>query len=201
MDYASNYPECLLMSDISSVKLISWLEDLFSHYGNPDQLVTDNGPQFMSVEFSNFLISHGIKHVRTAIYNPSQNGLIEVFNRVLKYGVHCFQSVAFQAPSFGLQPGSRWKNGITELLKTYRATPLKSGQKCPAELFFGRPFRLNSQITKEQFKSLVARRIALRGPFAVGDLVLTKRPQAHKGLSPFVGPFRIVEVLERYAYR
>ncbi len=44
IDYTSNYPECLLTSDIHSSKLIDWLEDLFAHYGNPNQLVSDNGP-------------------------------------------------------------------------------------------------------------------------------------------------------------
>ncbi len=117
IDYASNYSECLLTSDIHSAKLISWLEDLFAHYGNPDQLVSDNGPQFISAEFASFLSSHSIEHIRTAIYNPSENGLIEVFNRVLKYGVQCFQNAAFQAPRFGSQPGLHWKGGIQELLK------------------------------------------------------------------------------------
>ncbi|MCP4540033.1 MAG: hypothetical protein GY832_23090 [Chloroflexi bacterium] len=48
VDYVSKYLECLLTSDVSAGKLISWLGDLFSHCGNPDQLVTDNSPQFSS---------------------------------------------------------------------------------------------------------------------------------------------------------
>ncbi len=80
IDYLSNYPECLLTLDICSSKLINWLEELFSHYGNLDQLVLDNGPQFISTEFSHFLQSHGIKYICTTMYNPSENGLIEVFN-------------------------------------------------------------------------------------------------------------------------
>ncbi len=55
IDYATNIPECLLMSDIRSSKLITWLEEPFSRYGNLDQLVSDNGPQFTSVEFANIL--------------------------------------------------------------------------------------------------------------------------------------------------
>ncbi|MCP4700438.1 MAG: transposase family protein, partial [Gammaproteobacteria bacterium] len=170
-------------------KLISWLEDLFSRCGNPDQLVTDNGPQFISPEFATFLNSHGVKHIRTAVDNPSGNGLIKVLNRVLKYSVQYFHNAAFQAPRFALQPGSLWEGSIHELLKAYRATPPNSGQKCPAELFFGRPFRLDFQTPKEQPKSFVAHQTSLRGPFAIGDLVFTKRPQAAKGHSPFGGPF------------
>ncbi|MCP4536612.1 MAG: transposase family protein [Chloroflexi bacterium] len=80
VDYASQYPECLLTSDICSVRLISWLGDLFSHCGNPDQLVTNNSPQFSSPEFATFLNLHGVKHICTAIGNPSGNGLVEVLN-------------------------------------------------------------------------------------------------------------------------
>ncbi len=95
IDYASNYPECMLTSDICSVKLISWLEDLFSRYGNPDQLVSDNGLQFISAEFTNLLSAHGIEHICRAIHNPSENG---VFNCVLKYGVQCSNMVCFKVP-------------------------------------------------------------------------------------------------------
>ncbi len=137
IDYMSNYPECRLTSDIHSSKLIDWLEDLFAHHGNPNQLVSDNGLQFTSAEFTIFLKSHGVEHVRTAVYNPSENGLVEVFNRVLKYGVQCFQSANFQSPHITWQSGSRWKGGIQELLKAYRATLAKPGKKSLAELFFG----------------------------------------------------------------
>ncbi len=100
IDYTCKYPECLLMLDIHSLKLIDWLEDLFARYGNPDQLVSDNGPQFVSAEFTNFLKSHGIEHVHTAVYNPSENSLVEVFNHVLKYGVQCFQSTHFPGTAY-----------------------------------------------------------------------------------------------------
>ncbi len=193
IDYTSNYPECLLMLDIRSSKLIDWLEYLFACYGNPNQLVSDNGLQFVSTEFSNFLKSHGIEHVHTAVYNPSENGLVEVFNNVLKYGVQCFQSATFQALHGSLHSGSRWKGGIQELLKAYRATLAKSGKKCPAELFFRRPFHLDFQIPKRQPKLLAAHRILLCGPFVMEYLVLTKRPHMPKGQSPYAGPFRIID--------
>ncbi len=137
------------------------MEDLFAHYGNPDQLISDNGPQFTSAEFSNFLKSHGTEHVCTAVYNPSENGLDEAFNRVLKYGVQCFQSANFQAPHNSWQSGSLWKGGIQELLKAYHATPTMAGKKSPAELFFGQPFHLDFQIPNKQPKPLVACRILL----------------------------------------
>ncbi len=62
------------------------MKDIVSHYGNPDQLVSDNGPQFVSQEFAQFLKDRNIKHIKSAVYNPQQNGFVEVFNRSVKFG-------------------------------------------------------------------------------------------------------------------
>ncbi len=43
VDYASNYPEYLLTSDIHSGHIVKWLEMVFAQFGNPDELVSDNG--------------------------------------------------------------------------------------------------------------------------------------------------------------
>ncbi len=55
IDYVSNFLEFLLTTDIRSAWIIRWLETAFSHVGNPSELVSDNGLQFMSSEFQAFL--------------------------------------------------------------------------------------------------------------------------------------------------
>ena len=60
---------------------IEKLRDMFSHYGLPDQLVSDNGPQFISNEFSRL---NGIKHSLVAPYHPCSNGLAERFVQTFK---------------------------------------------------------------------------------------------------------------------
>ncbi len=140
--------------------MIIWLEELFSRYGNPDQLVSDNGLQFISTEFSNFLHMHGIDHIRMSVYNPSENGLVEVFNRILKFSVQCFQMRSQTSQQNCLQQSCAsqpWKEGILELLKAYRATLPKPGTKSPAECFFSCPFRLDFQIPKELLKPLASK--------------------------------------------
>ena len=51
----SGFTEVLLFRETSSVRIIKWLTQLFARYGNPDSLLTDNGPQFVSDEFRDFL--------------------------------------------------------------------------------------------------------------------------------------------------
>ncbi|MCP4548399.1 MAG: transposase family protein, partial [bacterium] len=172
----------------------------------------DNGPQFVSSAFQAFLQRHGIEHIRSAVYNPTENGLVEVFNRTLKRGVQSFA-----------QDRLSWEEGIGELLKTYRATPLTPDTPSPAERFYQRPFRLDFQPVRSLWllrssgggtssgadgckplfspgdAQYAARRLKW-GPFHVGDLVLTRRPQTLKGHSPYAGPFRVVKVVGRYSY-
>ncbi len=96
------------MTDIRSGCIAKWLETVFAWFGNPDELVSDDGPQFMSSEFSAFLRRDGTAHSSSVLYNRIENGLVEVFNCVLKFGVQSFA-----------HDHLLWEEGIEELLKTY----------------------------------------------------------------------------------
>ena len=104
IDYYSGFPEVLLSGDISFMRLIQWLTQLFARYGNPDSVVTDNGPQFVSNEFREFLRLRDIRQLTSAVYNPQQNGRVEMWNRFLKQGVQTFQ-------------GGNFEGGVQKLLK------------------------------------------------------------------------------------
>ena len=49
------WPEVIETSSITAAKTIQVMRHLFSQYGLPQQLVSDNGPQFVSEEFGFFL--------------------------------------------------------------------------------------------------------------------------------------------------
>ena len=57
---------------------------MFLRYGLPEQVVSDNRPQFTSVEFAQFMRDNGIKHIKCASYYPASNGLMERFVHTLK---------------------------------------------------------------------------------------------------------------------
>ena len=63
VDAHSKWPEVYEMPSITSPKLIAVLKHLFAKYGLPEQLVSDNGPQFTSAEFAHFMRANGIKHI------------------------------------------------------------------------------------------------------------------------------------------
>lgn len=80
----SKWPEVFIMRETTAYKTIEILQTIFARNGVPSQLVSDNGPQFMSAEFSKFIALNGIKHITSAPYHPSTNGLAERFVQSFK---------------------------------------------------------------------------------------------------------------------
>ena len=72
------------MPSTTSQTTIETLRILFSRYGLPEQVIPDNGPQFTSDEFAQFMQGNGIKHILCASYHPASNGLAEKFMQTFK---------------------------------------------------------------------------------------------------------------------
>ena len=127
-DAHSKWIEVLPTKDTSSTATISLIRNVFSHFGLPMTLVTDNGPNFTSQEFRLFLEKNGIRHITSAPYQPSTNGQAEnsvkTFKTFLK---HC--------------AGEDWRTKLDKFLFQYRVTPHSTTGVSPAELLFGRKLR------------------------------------------------------------
>ena len=72
------------MKSSNGFSTIRKLTELFSLFGNPEQIVSDNGTPFTSHEFKEFCNSNGIRNIRSAPYYPSTNGEAERFVQVFK---------------------------------------------------------------------------------------------------------------------
>ena len=80
----SKWPEVVETSSTTAHMTIRMFRHLFSAYGLPEQVVTDNSPQFTGDQFTHFLKSNGVKHIKSFPYHPSTNGLAERFVQTLK---------------------------------------------------------------------------------------------------------------------
>ena len=65
------------MSHATTANTIAALRHIFCHLALPGHLVTDNGSQFTSHEFQQFLLKNDIYHTLTAPEHPATNGLAE----------------------------------------------------------------------------------------------------------------------------
>ena len=84
VDYFSRYVEVLKLTTTTSASIITALKTTFSRHSIPDTLVTDNGPQYSSQEFSEFAKSYDFKHQTSSPYHPQGNGEAECAVRTVK---------------------------------------------------------------------------------------------------------------------
>ena len=99
------------MHSTTASKTIEALREVFARNGLPEQLVSDNGPQFIAEEFQLFL-KNGVKYITSAPYHPATNGLAERFVQTMK------QSLT----SMTKGPGST-QTKLSRSLMKYRNTP------------------------------------------------------------------------------
>ncbi|CAI2724010.1 unnamed protein product [Schistosoma spindalis] len=128
VDAYSKWPEIIPMNQVTSQDTIMELRQLFSRFGVPNILVSDNGTQFTSSIFSDFCKRFGVNHVRSPPYHPQSNGQAERF-------VDTFKRALLKGKGEG-----KIKEILNDFLFVYRTTPNPSApnQMSPAEIMFGR---------------------------------------------------------------
>lgn len=143
VDAYSRYPDVCFTKDTTASFLIRYLRKFFSREGIPQVVVTDNGPQFSSESFNQWLASIGSHHVFSPPRHPQSNGLAENFVKTLKTAIKA------TAPSNFEQLESITDNFLLQ----YRNAKHHTTGKTPAFLFKGRNLRsaLNFDTTETSF--------------------------------------------------
>ena len=72
--------ESMTEADIEII--IQRAREKFPH-ANP-RIISDNGPQFIAIDFKEFIKICGMTHVRTSPYYPQSNGKLERYHRTIK---------------------------------------------------------------------------------------------------------------------
>ena len=190
VDAHSKWPEVVEMPSNTASHTVMVLRRIFAAYGLPEQLVSDNGPQFVAEDLVTFCQVNGIKHIRVSPYHPSSNGLavrfLQTFEVAMRKSVKDGLSLAQQLSSF---------------LQAYRATPQATTSVPPAVLFRGRNLhthldllRPDVGITVAQYQSRQKEQHDCHSrprSFQVGQEVLVR---AYQGSSRWV-PATVVQEL------
>ncbi|XP_047995490.1 uncharacterized protein K02A2.6-like [Leguminivora glycinivorella] len=137
VDSTSKWLEVFQVSSTSAAHTIEKLTEVFSRFGFPKQLVSDNGPPFTSKEFSEYLKGNHIQHVFSAPYHPSSNGAAENAVRTVKRVV-----------KKAIRQNIDTKMSIQTFLLHYRNTPHCTTGESPAQCLMARKLRTGLDVLK-----------------------------------------------------
>ena len=76
-DYATRYPEAFSLPSAEAPRVAKELIKLFSHARIPDEILTDQGTNFMHTMMEEISHLRHIKRIRTTPYHPQTDGLVE----------------------------------------------------------------------------------------------------------------------------
>nr|XP_022908340.1 uncharacterized protein K02A2.6-like [Onthophagus taurus] len=142
VDAYTKWNEAFPTKTITSTKTIEMLREIFARFGLPYTLVSDNGTNFKSREFKEFLKSNGIVHKVTAPYHPATNGQAERYVQSIK------RTLRNQ-----VREGTDFKLSLQRFLMQYRKTPHTITEVSPAELMFGRNIVTGLDLVRSKLKT------------------------------------------------
>ena len=119
-DRYSKYPLVdEIRTAVTSQAVTDRLKRYFALFGRPDEIMTDNGPQYTGQPFKEFVQSWGINHVTSSPHYARSNGFIE-------------RSVRHVKPI--VKKALRNGNDIHLALLNLRATPVDTNLPSPGEM-------------------------------------------------------------------
>ena len=121
VDYATRYPEAILLKNIETETMAEVLLDMYSHLDIPEEVLSDLGMQFVlkCMEEVSRLLS--IKRPTTTPYFPICNGLAKHFNGTLKKMLRRLFN----------EQCNQWHRLINPLLFIYREAPQEATEFSP----------------------------------------------------------------------
>ena len=116
---------------------------LFSRVGIVREILTDQGSCFMSRVLKDLTSLLQIRHLRTSVYHPRTDGLVERFNKTLKSMLKKVMEA----------DGKNWDQLLPHVLFAIREVPQASTGFSPFELLYGRRPRGLLDIARDAWES------------------------------------------------
>ncbi|KAI8506223.1 hypothetical protein Bbelb_156500 [Branchiostoma belcheri] len=135
VDYYSKYIEFHKLERTRSTDVIIKLKKTFATHGIPEEIISDNGPQYASEEFARFAQTWSFTHTTSSPHYPQSNGLAE-------RAVQTMKRLLQKARADNKDP-------FLALLE-YRNTPVDNTLPSPAQLLMSRRLRTRLPTTNEQ---------------------------------------------------
>ena len=126
-DYFTKWVEAIPLPNQSADLITSEIIKLFSVFGIPDILHSDQGRNFESALFRQTLAAFGVSKSRTTAYHPQGDGMVERFNRSLLQLLRTY-----------VEKPHDWEKYLPLVLYAYRTAPHSSTNVSPFMLMYGR---------------------------------------------------------------
>ncbi|VFQ59783.1 unnamed protein product [Cuscuta campestris] len=138
IDYFTKWVEAAPLASITGAQCQKFLaKQVICRFGVPKHVITDNGTQFESKPFNDFLESWGIKHSYASVGYPQTNGQVENANRTIVDGLKRKLEAC----------GGEWAEELPYILWTYRTTPRRATRETPFALCYGFEARAPTKIS------------------------------------------------------
>ena len=132
-DYATRTAMLIPMKDMRATSVVDVLvHDVFLKKGVPVEILTDQGPNFMSETVKDLYLMNGVKMLRTTAYHPQTNGLCERFN----------QTACRRVMTMVKEDQRNWDDAMDYVALSYNASTQSSTGYSPYFLDHGRAVRL-----------------------------------------------------------
>ncbi|XP_035266158.1 uncharacterized protein LOC118223565 isoform X2 [Anguilla anguilla] len=142
LDYATRFPEAIPLRTATGKAVARELFLLFSRVGIAAEILTDQGSCFMSTVLKAMCGLLKVKQVRTSVYHPQTDGLVERFNHTLKQMMRKMIET----------DGKDWDQLLPYLMFAIREVPQASTGFSPFELLYGRRPRGLLDLAKETWE-------------------------------------------------
>ena len=133
------YPEAVALKSIDTEVVAEALICIFSRVGLPNEILCDNGSQFVSGLMKEVARLLSITWVCSTPYHPQSNGLCEKWNGSLKR----------MLKRMCAERTHDWDRYLEPLMFAYREAPQESTRFSPFELLYGRNVRGPMSISRE----------------------------------------------------
>ncbi|UYV79801.1 hypothetical protein LAZ67_18000696, partial [Cordylochernes scorpioides] len=213
VDHATRYLWAYPTITNTAQAVTQCLDKIIKSVNSINTILTDNGKNFISKEFNEFLSLQGIKHTYTSPYHPQCNGICEKLNNTImkKLRIAVLE-----------KPRCKWSSLLPQVVKNYNSTPHDVTGFSPLFLMYGignvpefadqtpitiEEARKKASLRTEQIRSKWKIKHDSHHPkyvFKEGDLVIRKiafnDPRLIKTSPKYEGPFVIQKKISDVTY-
>jgi len=146
IDYVTKWVEAKALPFANEKSVVNFLfEDIFTRFGVPREIVTDQGSQFTSKMVKSLVEDYKIKQRKSTLYHPQENGQFESTNKVI-------EGILTKIVHLHRRD---WAERLPEPLWAYRTTWRNITGHTPYELVYGKQILFPIEFQIKTFKMAV----------------------------------------------